>query len=146
MNNLNLEKHYHEVHEFINELAANLGHPEEKQRAYIICRAVLHTIRDRIQVSESFDLLSQLPLFLKGVYVDQWKYHEKPPKDYDTVELMKNNVKQLQDRYGESDFDWDLPTEEIISRTVDSLKKYLSEGQIAHIRGQMPKEVKELIG
>lgn len=146
MNSLNLEKHYQEAHKYINHLAEQLGHPEEKQRALIIWKAVMHTIRGRIQISESLDLISQFPLFLKGMYVDQWKYHEKPPKDYDTVEQMKNMVKNLQSRYGEAEFNWDMPTEEIIATTLDSLKEYVSEGQMAHIKGQMPAEVKSVFG
>lgn len=144
MNDLNLDHHFQKVHEYTNELAEQLGHPGQKQRAMTIWRAVMHTIRDRIQVSESLDLISQFPLFLKGVYVDQWTYQEKPPQEYDTIEQMKNRVKQMQQRYGEQGFDWDMPTEEIIATTIDSLRKYISDGQLEHIKGQMPAEVKSV--
>lgn len=143
--NLSFDKFVQEAHEYINQLAADLGHPDEKERVLIAWRAVMHTIRDRIQISESFHLMSQLPTILKGIYAEHWKYHDKPPKDFSGIDEMKNEVKALQDQYGETDFDWDKPTEEIISITVNSLKKYVTEGQIAHISGQLPKEVKELV-
>ncbi len=57
---------------------------------------------------------------------------------------MKNRVKQLQQRYGEQQFNWDMPTEGIIATTVDSLREYVSEGQMDHIKGQMPAEVKSV--
>lgn len=36
-------------------------------------RAVLQTLRDRISMSESLDLMSQLPAAPKIVYVEDWK-------------------------------------------------------------------------
>lgn len=139
--NLELEKYIHETHDYMNQLADDLGHPEEQRRVMIIWRAVMHTIRDRIQISESLDLISPLPMILKGMYTMGWKYHETPPLDYQTMEQMKTQVKALQNQYGESDFDWSKGTDEIISITLDSLERYFSEGQMEHIRNQLPREV-----
>lgn len=147
MNNtkLDLDKHIHEVNEYINQLATDLGHPEEKQRVMIIWRAVMHTIRDRIQISESMDLISPLPMILKGIYTTGWKYTESPPYDYTTIEQMKTQVKALQNQYGEQEFSWSKSTDEIIFIVLDSLDKYLPEGQMEHIRGQLPQEIKTLV-
>jgi uncharacterized protein (DUF2267 family) len=143
--NLELEKYLHETHDYINELATDLGHPDEPRRVMIIWRAVMHTIRDRIHISESLDLISSLPMLLKGIYTVGWKYHEKPPLDYETIEQMKTRVKALQNQYGESEFDWAIGTDEIISITLDSLERYLSEGQMEHIRAQLPENVEEVV-
>lgn len=145
MNDLNLENHIQEVNEYINHLAEELGHPKEKQRVMIIWRAVMHTIRDRIQISESFDLISPLPMILKGIYTLGWKYTETPPYDFTTIEQMKTQVKALQNQYGEQEFGWSKPTDEIISIVLDSLQKYLPEGQIEHIRNQLPQQIKSLV-
>ena len=145
MNNLNFDNYQHEINKYVNDLAAQLGHPQEKRRSLIIWKAVMHTIRDRIHLSESFDLISQLPLILKGIYVDQWRYSESPSKDYETIREMTEEVEKLQAHYGEEDFDWNISTEEIISRTMDSLKAYFSEGQLEHIKSQLPAEVKDLV-
>src|SRR5690554_1009225 len=144
MNNPNFEKHVQEANGYLNKLAADLGHPEEKSRVFIIWRAVMHVIRERIQISESLDLISQLPLLLKGYYVHDWKYHDKPPLDFDTIEGMIEQVEKFQERYGEHQFDWGKSTEEIISITLKSLEQYLSKGQLEHIKGQMPKELQLL--
>jgi len=142
---LELEKYVHETHDYINQLATDLGHPQETQRVLIIWRAVMHTIRDRIQISESLDLISPLPMILKGLYTVGWKYHETPPYNYKTIEGMKDQVKELQSQYGESDFDWNLSTEEIISITLDSLTRYVPEDQMEHIRIQLPENVEALV-
>lgn len=143
--NLSFDKFVQQAYEYINQLAADLGHPDEKERALIIWRAVMHTIRDRVHISESFHLMSQLPTILKGIYAEGWKYHEKPPKRFKGVDEMKDEVKALQDQYGETIFDWEKSTEEIISITVNSLKRFVTEGQLEHIADQMPKDVKELV-
>ncbi|MDX1653197.1 MAG: DUF2267 domain-containing protein [Brumimicrobium sp.] len=142
---LNFEKFAQEASEYANELADKLDHPNEKQRAMIAWKAVMHTVRDRIEIAESFHLISQLPLILKGVYTEGWKYSDKPLLDYKTIDEMNREVKILQERYGERDFDWNMPTEEITSRVLDSLVKYVDSGQLTHVRDQMPKELQELV-
>ena len=143
--NLSFEKFAKDAHEYVNYLAQELGHPEEKERVLIIWRAVMHTVRDRIHLGESFQLMAPLPMIFKGIYVENWKYSDKPPKDFDSIEEMKQEVKAVQAQYGEEDFPWKKPTEEIISITIDSLKRYMDEAQLQHLRDQMPKEVQQLI-
>jgi|SRR6056297_186684 len=141
----NFSKYTEEANNYINQLAADLDHPEEQNRTLLAWRAVMHTVRDRIQISESFDLISSLPMILKGMYTLGWKYHEKPPLDYTTIEEMKVQVKARQNQYGESEFDWNKGTDEIISIVLDSLNRYLTEDHIKHIQSQLPEEVKPLV-
>lgn len=142
---VDVEKYVHEVNEYINQLAQDLGHPTEQQRVLIIWRAVMHSIRDRITISESFDLMSALPLIMRGIYTTGWKYTQTPPYDYHTVEEMKDQVKSLQSQYGEQEFNWGKSTDEIISIVLDSLERYFTEGQMEHIRSQLPEEIKSLV-
>lgn len=142
--NLSFEKFAQDAHEYVNELAQDLGHPDEKERVLIIWRAVMHNLRDRIHLGESFQIIDPLPMIFKGIYVEDWKYSEKPPKDFDTIEQMKNEVKGMQQQYGEQDFPWKKSTDEIISITLNSLKRFMSEEQLKHVKEQMPKEVQEV--
>lgn len=144
MSTVKFDKFAQEANEFINELSEELGHPESKEQVLIAFRAVLHSIRDRITIGESLDVISQLPMMLKALYVEQWKYQEKPNK-FDSIEEFKNNVKKRQEKYGEKQFDWSLSTEDIIARIIGKLGKYLDEGQLKHIEKQMPQEIKTLI-
>lgn len=145
-NNLNTDTYLNEANAYFNKLSNELGHANEQQKVMRIWRAVMHALRDRITISESFDLMAQLPVILRGIYAEQWKYSEKPALDYQTVAEMKEVVKNLQERYGEKDFNWNKPTEEIISISINSMSEFLTDGQLDHIRDQMPKEVKGLVG
>lgn len=142
---LNFESFAQDAHEYINQLAADLGHPEEKNRVLQIWRAVLHTVRDRIYLGESFQIMDPLPMILKGIYVQHWKFSEKPPLQYETLEEMKTEVKNLQARFGEEDFPWEKSTEEIISITLESLRRFLQGKQLDDVINQMPKEIKEYL-
>lgn len=140
------DKFYQEANSYLRQLAEDLGHPDEYQRSLMIWRSVMHTIRDRIHLGESFDIMSSLPMVFKGIYADNWQYHEKPPLAYSTIEEMKKEVKLRQQQQGERDFDWDSSTENIISSTIHSLRHYLSDDHLEHLKGQLPNEVKELVG
>lgn len=138
------DKFAQEGNEYLNQLARDMGHPDEVGQTYILLRAVLHTVRDRIHISESLHMLSQLPMFLKGVFVEHWKYREQPLQ-FQTLEEFKTAVKQDQENHGEQQFNWPQHTEELISMVLTSLgTRYLTEGQLQHIATQMPKEVQHL--
>lgn len=142
---LNFNKYAQEGNEFIHKLAKELGHPEELGRTGIVLRAVLHTLRDRITISESFNILSQLPMFLKAVYVEQWKYSDRP-KTYRKVEDFKAEVKKHQEQFGEQAFDWEKPTEDIIKIVLKTLRdNYINEGELDDIMSQLPEELETLV-
>jgi uncharacterized protein (DUF2267 family) len=143
--NLSFEKFAQDAHEYVNYLAGELGHPEEKERVLTIWRAVMHTVRDRIHLGESFQIIAPLPMIFKGIYVEDWKFSEKPPVRFQTIEEMKQEVKKVQNRYGEEDFPWKKPTEDIIAVTLNSLKRFIHEEQLQHLKLQLPKEVQELV-
>lgn len=140
---MNFEKYAQEGNEFVNKLASRLGHPEEKATTMIILRSVFAAIRNSITVSESLDFISQMPMMLKALYVDQWKYREKPER-INSIEDFKTRVKLEQIKFGESQFDWPEHTEDIIRTVISCLQEYVDEGQMEHVRNMMSKEVQPL--
>lgn len=142
---LNFEKFSNEAHHYINQLAEELGHPEEKSRVLIIWRSVMHTVRDRIHMGEAFQIIAPLPMIFKGIYVEGWKYSEKPRLGYDSIEEMKEEVKLRQAQNGEEDFPWFLSTEKIILITLNSLCKFMGQNQLKQIADQLPPEIKEYL-
>jgi uncharacterized protein (DUF2267 family) len=140
---LNFEKYAQEGNSFMKELARNLGHPDEIARTGIVLRAVLHTLRNRITMGESLHLISSFPMFLKAIYVDDWKLNDSP-LPISTKREFADEVKKLQNQMGERDFDWEISTEEIIHTVFSSLKKYIPEGEAEDAIAQLPGELKEL--
>lgn len=139
----NFEKFAQEGQAFINDLSEALGHPHDKGQTTILLRASLHVLRDRITISESFHLLAQLPMFLKALYVEQWKYREKPEK-IDSLEEFTREIEREQAKYGETRFDWQEPTSEIVRTIFNTLGKYWAEGQLEDVEAQLPPALQPL--
>jgi uncharacterized protein (DUF2267 family) len=80
MSTTGLESLEHTVqltHIWINELEARLGW-SNKARAYRLLKAVLHGLRDWLQLNEMADLGAQLPGLLRGAYYEQWRPANTP--------------------------------------------------------------------
>ena len=60
------------THTWINELDDRLGW-NNKPRSYRLLKAVLHALRDWLQLNEAADLAAQLPTLLRGAYYEQWR-------------------------------------------------------------------------
>jgi uncharacterized protein (DUF2267 family) len=70
---LEFERYAQKGNEFINLLAQRLGDDTDRDRAARILRSVFRALRNHLTIEESMELLSHLPMALKGVYVDGWK-------------------------------------------------------------------------
>jgi uncharacterized protein (DUF2267 family) len=140
---INFEKFAAEGNEFINELSRNLGHENEKGQVAILLRAVLHSLRNCITVAQSLNFISQLPMFLKAIYVEQWKYSEKPER-IKSLKEFANKVEEEQRQFGERQFNWNEPTIDLVKIVFNSLGKYTTPGQIEDMISELPSELKGL--
>jgi uncharacterized protein (DUF2267 family) len=138
-----LEKYFAERNEFLKELSENLNHPNNPDQVERALRAVLHILRERLTIQESLHVLSQLPVFLKLLFIEGWKYHEKPER-IRSIEKFKEAVKDEQFKLGERDFDWAMSTEKIINTILVSLRKYISRGEILDVLATLPAELHPL--
>jgi uncharacterized protein (DUF2267 family) len=81
---------------FVNRVAEVLQ-VQRNQGARIV-RSVLHALRNRLSHEESFQLLAQLPMALKSVYVEGWKYSDsyirlrRPEEFLDEIRKQDNGM------------------------------------------------------
>ena len=68
---LDFEKNVVKGNEFVRLVAEELKYLD---KAGITVRVVFQALRNRLSHEESFQLLAQLPMSLKGVYVDGWRF------------------------------------------------------------------------
>jgi len=141
---IDFNKYAQEGYTFLHELTVKLGHEGEEAQTGILLRAVLHTLRDRIAIEESLNLLAQLPMFLKGLYVENWKF--KPGTS--RIERLKDfteAVKKEQQKYGETKFNWEESTADLIKVVIKCLSKYISDGEMLDVLAQLPTEIRDLM-
>ncbi|MFW6288886.1 MAG: DUF2267 domain-containing protein [Spirochaetota bacterium] len=141
---LNFDDYAREGKEFMHRLAADLGHPDREDQAGILLRAVLHTLRDRISMAENLHVVSQLPMFLKAIYVDQWSYSDQMDRIRSADEFAKR-VEEHQAQFGENRFDWNEPTTTLITKTLAAVERYLTEGEIEDVKSELPEEIAALV-
>lgn len=54
--------------------------PCGRQAAYGALRAVLHALRDRLPAETVLGLSAQLPMLLRGLYLEGWRLADGPPR------------------------------------------------------------------
>jgi uncharacterized protein (DUF2267 family) len=140
---LNFQKYVQKAEEFISEVAFELGNPNDKIKAARVLRAVLHAFRDWVTVAESLQLIAQLPMFIKAIYVDGWKIkgsNEGMRHVGDFIEA----VREADDVRNNGDFVTDFEAKEAIQAVFRVLKNHVSEGEVHDIIAVLPSEMKSL--
>ena len=128
---------------FINEIAIELGDQQDPKRALRITKAVLHALRNKISPEESLQMISQLPLYVKAIYVDNWKLHTSDVKIRhveDFLGLVKKELGVTKDH----DLRNLKDTEDATRAVFKVLQNHVSKGEIQDIKNTLPRELSEL--
>lgn len=132
-----LNRTVQETHAWLTELAGTTPFGNEEQ-AYTGMRAVLHSLRDRMNVDEAVHLSAQLPMLVRGFYFEGWDPSRAPNDEETTEEFFASVEESLRNAR------LDLDTEEITRAVFDFLEQKVTPGQMDHVKGQMPKEMQAL--
>lgn len=141
---MNFEKYVEKGNLFLKELAEEIGVPGDKERAGRVLRTVLHVLRNRLTLEESFDLISQLPMCIKAIYVDGWKPSPMPDKTIKSVDDFIHSVLEEDRRSAGRDFGNEEHAKQIIKAVFRVIKRHVSDGEIQDVKGDLPKHLKEL--
>ena len=140
---LNFNQYAVEGNTFMKAYAKELTLFEDYDQAGRILTTILHGIRSMISTEESLQLIAQLPMFLKAVYVNGWTLKAKKEKiknmeDFiDYLRLIGGNTSLI-------DFYSDEIAEADVFSTFKMLRTYVSSGQMEDVIGQLPKQLKKL--
>jgi uncharacterized protein (DUF2267 family) len=140
----NFQQYAEEGNRFINNLAEELGNPEDKAHASRVMNAIFGAIRDRITTEQSMHLLSQLPMALKRVYVDGWKITKELNNSKTQAEFF-DEIRENAPGYAGRDFGGDQQMRETVRVFFNVLRMYVDEGELRHISRQLPSGIAELI-
>lgn len=142
---LNFNQYATEGHTFLKDYAKQLGMKNEPEKAGRIFVSIIHALREIIPVEESLQLIAQLPMFLKGAYVNGWTIKKQKPK-IKRMEEFVELVRQLDGPAAVNDFGHeDELAEKYIDVTFIYLIKYVSFGEMEDIRSGLPKDLKNMI-
>lgn len=126
--------------QIILDIAEALDEPNNLRKAERVLKAVMHTLRDIMTIEVSFQLMWQLPLFLKGMYASEWKYRSAPLK-LEYLDEFVEAVKIKDNTTGNQDF---VSTEDLlyaIKNVFKVLKNYLAASEWQVILDHLPDEL-----
>ena len=118
---------------WLNEINERIG--PDRQVAWKVLSTVLHKLRDRLPVELAAHLGAQLPLLVRGVYYDQFEPARMPAECRTPEEFTAEVAEWLTDIRP-------VDPEEAIAAVFGVLNRHLSEGQVAKVRGALPKGLK----
>lgn len=139
---MNFNKYVQDAEAFINEVAVELGHPNDKAKAANVMRSVLHVFRDRITPVESLQLIAQLPMLIKAIYVDGWKIGNG---NYSESRNVGDFIEALREADTQQAYISDYEAKEAIQAVFRILKRHVSQGEIFDIIAVLPAEMKSLL-
>jgi uncharacterized protein (DUF2267 family) len=139
---LDFEKYAAKGNEFVNMVADELQVPREM--AARITRAVLHALRNRLSHEESFQLIAQLPIALKGVYADGWKYNKDFVRLNHTHDFLEEVRKEDGGQAG-YDLGNDTRAQKAVAAVMKAMSYFITEGEMDDVAGMLPVELKRFI-
>ncbi len=128
------------THAWLKDVMRELG-TEDRHKAYLALRSVLHALRDRLTVEEVAQLGAQLPMLIRGFYYEGWDPTDKPVKERRKEDFLRHVFERFKTtRSGEPDVD-----PETVARAVFRvLARRVSEGEIEDVVHILPRELREL--
>jgi uncharacterized protein (DUF2267 family) len=125
------------TNEWLQQIMEEAG-TANKQEAYVILRATLHTLRDRLPLEETVHLGAQFPMLIRGIYYEGWR---------SSIELVKMHRDEFLDnvfahfvRTALEDSD----PEPAVRAVFHTLSRNLSPGEIQKIIHVLPGDLKDL--
>jgi len=128
----------HKTHTWLKAIMQELG-TEDRHRAYMALRAVLHALRDRLPVEEVAQLGAQLPMLIRGIYYEGWDPTGKPLKERHKEAFLAHVARELKTPSGPA-----MDPEAAVKAVFKVLGQKVVEGEIEDVRRLLPKELREL--
>ncbi|MBL7745262.1 MAG: DUF2267 domain-containing protein [Chitinophagaceae bacterium] len=139
---LDFEKHAAKGNEFVRLVADELIVSRDK--AGRIIRAVFHALRNRLTHEESFQLLAQLPVAIKGIYVDGWKFK----KDFTRIIHLHDFLNEVRTEDGvlaAYDLGNNERAEKAVAAVFKAMNYFVSEGEFKDVMAVLPGEIRNFI-
>jgi uncharacterized protein (DUF2267 family) len=136
------EKYAAKGNEIVKQIAQALGDPDGIDRAASILRSVLHALRNVMIPEEAVQFMAQLPVVLKGVFVDGWDLQQK--KKVRNMQEFLEEARKASGIAAARDFGNDQEAKRTIKEVINVLTRHFSEGQVEQTKDVLPKHLQEL--
>jgi uncharacterized protein (DUF2267 family) len=125
----------HSTEVWVNDIMHRIGWQDE-ERALRAIRAVLHALRDRLDVNQVAHLGAQLPQLVRGIYYEGWHPAGKPLRMH-REEFLDHVEQELGD-------DPAISTYSVCRAVLGCLQHHVSAGELRKVRACLPEDLREL--
>lgn len=139
---LDFNKYAMKGNEFVNRLEERLGKNDRAHAARIL-RSTLRVLRNHLTFEESLQLLSQLPMAIKAVYVDGWKKGKH--RKIKTVDEFLSGIIKEEGNSAWRDFSNQEEIVDCVRAVVDTMRLYVSGEELDQAFGTLPKKVRDIL-
>lgn len=123
-------------------VASDLNLSEDQ--AHRIIRSILHAIRQQLPMNESIQLMAQLPLIWKGIYVEGWQPNKISERIHQVHEWL-DVIRKYDQPMAAFDFGNDLKAQRIFTSVWKALSENISTPEITQICNCFPHEIKKIM-
>ena len=137
---LDFEKFAVKGNEFLHQLEANLG-IEDRAHAARILRSTFRVLRNHLAMEESLQLVAQLPMAIKGVYVDGWSAGE-----YCRITSSEDFILEIIEAEGKSawrDFSSQEEILESVRAVIETMRLYVSPEEMNQALRTLPTRIRQ---
>lgn len=128
--------------EFINHLEQALGNDDRAHAARIL-RSTFRVLRNHLTFEESLQLLAQLPMVIKAVYVDGWTRGK--PRKIKTVDEFLVEIVWDDGGCGWRNFNDREEIIDCVRAVINTMRLYVSAGEMEQALGTLPQKLQEVL-
>lgn len=140
-----IERYSDKANSFLEEVALEWNKSDDPDAVLRITRNVLHILRDHLTPEESLQMIAQLPLFIKGVYVDGWSLRTKVHRIRRVADLAAALMEREGIRVAAHDLKDEAGARHAARCVLRVLVRHVSYGEMEDIAGQFPKELRSFL-
>lgn len=124
------------THLWLKEIMEDLK-THDRHRAYLVLRATLHALRDRLGVEEAAKLGAQLPMLVRGFYYEGWVPAKTPVKEHTADQFLVHVTEAFL-------FDVNAHSEDIAQAVFRVISQHVTAGEIDKVKHVLPAGIREL--
>jgi len=132
------EKYAVKGNEFLSLLKESLATEDDGHAARIL-RSTFRVLRNHFTFEESLQLLAQLPMAIKSVYVDGWKKGE-----HKRLHNVDDFLLEIIQEDGERDFNDKEEILDSVRAVIDTMRVYVSVQEMDQALATLPRQITEL--
>ena len=129
------DKTLQETNLWLKDLEVGLN--ASRRQAYAALRATLHALRDRLPPATAMHFAAQLPILLRGVFVEGWDLAERPAKPRTVPSFLADVASGLAPGFP-------FGPERVAREVFQVIRGQMDLGEVDKIMDHLPRPIREL--